>query len=64
MPSASESPREAALRLAEAGFAVWHGDYYAVEVMRHLGLPEGAVRVGIVHTNTEAEVDGLLAALA
>ena len=58
-----ESPAETAARLAELGFAVWDGNYYAVEVMKHLGLPEGAVRVGIVHTNTEAEVDGLLAAL-
>ena len=56
-----ESP--AAARLAERGFAVWDGNYYAVEVMKHLGLPDGAVRVGIVHTNTAAEVDGLLAAL-
>ena len=31
--------------------------------MRHLGLPEGAVRIGIVHTNTREELDGLLAAL-
>ena len=59
-----ESPANAAERLAERGFAVWDGNYYAVEVMKHLGLPDGAVRVGIVHTNTEAEVDGLLAALA
>jgi cysteine desulfurase family protein (TIGR01976 family) len=58
-----ESPADAATRLAERGFAVWDGNYYAVEVMKHLGLPDGAVRVGIVHTNTEAEVDGLLAAL-
>jgi selenocysteine lyase/cysteine desulfurase len=31
--------------------------------MRSLGLPEGAVRVGIVHYNTAAEVDRLLAEL-
>ena len=59
----AETPAETAARLAGLGFAVWEGNYYAVEVMKHLGLPEGAVRVGIVHTNTEAEVDGLLAAL-
>jgi cysteine desulfurase family protein (TIGR01976 family) len=58
-----ERPHEAAVRLAAAGFAVWHGDFYAVEVMRHLGLSEGAVRIGIVHTNTEDEVARLLAAL-
>jgi cysteine desulfurase family protein (TIGR01976 family) len=57
------SPREAAMRLGERGLAVWHGHYYAVEVMKRLGLPEGAVRVGFVHYNTEEEVDRLLAAL-
>jgi selenocysteine lyase/cysteine desulfurase len=46
-----------------AGFAVWHGNQYAVEVFEHLGLPDGAVRVGIVHTNMEDEVDRLLEAL-
>jgi cysteine desulfurase family protein (TIGR01976 family) len=60
----SVSPEEAATRLAERGFAVWHGDYYALEIMQRLGLPDGAVRVGIVHYNTADEVDGLLAALA
>jgi cysteine desulfurase family protein (TIGR01976 family) len=57
------SPEAAARRLAERGFAVWSGDYYAVEVMRRLGLP-GALRVGIVHYNTEDEVDRLLTELA
>jgi cysteine desulfurase family protein (TIGR01976 family) len=55
----------AAARLGDAGFAVWHGNYYAVEVMKRLGLEEeGAVRAGIVHYNTRDEVDGLLAAIA
>ena len=58
------SPEEAATFLAERDLAVWHGNYYALEVMSHLGLPDGAVRAGIVHYNTEAEVDRLLAALA
>ena len=58
-----ETSEVAAERLAEAGFAVWQGNYYAVEVMKHLGLPDGAIRVGIVHYNTEDEVDRLLAAL-
>jgi cysteine desulfurase family protein (TIGR01976 family) len=55
---------EAATALAGRDLAVWHGDYYAVETMRHLGLADGAVRAGIVHYNTEEEVDRLLAALA
>jgi cysteine desulfurase family protein (TIGR01976 family) len=58
------SPRVAAERLGERGIAVWHGDYYAVEIMKRLGLPEGAVRAGIVHYNTDEEVDRLLTALA
>ncbi|HEU5373437.1 MAG TPA: aminotransferase class V-fold PLP-dependent enzyme, partial [Gaiellaceae bacterium] len=54
---------EGATRLGERGFAVWHGNYYAVEIMERLGLPDGAVRVGIVHYNTTDEVARLLAAL-
>jgi cysteine desulfurase family protein (TIGR01976 family) len=56
---------EAAARLGERGFAVWHGNYYALEVMKRLGLEEdgGAVRVGFVHYNTGEEVDRLLAEL-
>jgi cysteine desulfurase family protein (TIGR01976 family) len=60
---ASLAPDEVALRLAERKLAVWSGDYYAVEVMRRLGLPDGAVRVGLVHYNTAGEVERLLAAL-
>ena len=58
------SPEGAAERLAERDIAAWWGDYYAVEVMRRLGLPEGALRLGIVHYNTADEVDRLLEALA
>jgi cysteine desulfurase family protein (TIGR01976 family) len=50
-------------RLAERDIAVWDGNYYAVEIMERLGLPEGAVRAGFVHYNTDAEVDRLLRAL-
>ena len=55
--------REAATILGDRGFAVWQGNYYAMEVMQRLGLPEGAVRAGIVHYNTADEVDRLLAEL-
>jgi cysteine desulfurase family protein (TIGR01976 family) len=60
------SAAEAAARLGERGFAVWHGNYYALEVMNRLGLADdgGAVRVGFVHYNTADEVDRLLAELA
>jgi cysteine desulfurase family protein (TIGR01976 family) len=57
--------RDAAARLGDAGYAVWQGNYYALEVMNRLGLGDaGAVRAGIVHYNTAEEVDRLLAAIA
>lgn len=58
------TPQEVAIHLAKRDVAVWHGDYYAVETMRQLGLDDGAVRAGIVHYNTEDEVDRLLAGVA
>lgn len=59
------SPREVAEQLGERGIAVWQGNYYALEVMKRLGLEDsgGAVRAGIVHYNTAAEVDRLLTEL-
>ena len=58
------SSEEVAVELAAREIAVWHGDYYAVEVMKQLDLVgTGAVRAGFVHYNTADEVDRLLAAL-
>jgi cysteine desulfurase family protein (TIGR01976 family) len=54
------SPRAAAEALGKRGFAVWDGNYYAVEIMKRLGLADGAVRVGIVHYNTADEVARLV----
>ena len=58
------APQRAAERLAERDIAAWWGDYYAIEVMNRLGLPDGALRIGLVHYNTAAEVDRVLDALA
>ena len=59
------SSAEVASRLGERGFAVWHGNYYALEIMNRLGLEDGgAVRVGLVHYNTADEVDRLIDELA
>jgi cysteine desulfurase family protein (TIGR01976 family) len=57
------NPTDVAQHLGERGIFVWDGDYYAVEVMRRLGLENGAVRVGFVHYNTAEEVDRVLAEL-
>jgi cysteine desulfurase family protein (TIGR01976 family) len=54
------TPQETAERLATRDIAVYFGNYYAVEVMDALGLPDGAVRAGFVHYNTTDEVDRLL----
>jgi selenocysteine lyase/cysteine desulfurase len=56
---------EVAAALAEREIAVWHGNYYAWELERHLGLePHGAVRAGFVHYNDEADAERLLAAVS
>ena len=59
-------PDEVGRRLGDQGIAVWPGNYYALEVLRRLGLEDsgGAVRAGFVHYNTHAEVDRLLDALS
>jgi cysteine desulfurase family protein (TIGR01976 family) len=58
---AGRTAAEVASALAADRVAVWHGNYYAVELERLLGLaPEGAVRAGLVHYNDESDVDRLL----
>ena len=55
---------EVAAALAERKVAVWHGNYYAWELERFLGLdPHGAVRAGFVHYNDERDVERLLDAV-
>jgi cysteine desulfurase family protein (TIGR01976 family) len=58
---AGTHPTEAAAALAERGVAVWHGNYYAYELERFLGLaPDGALRAGFVHYNDAEDVDRLV----
>ena len=58
-------PDGVAKTLGDQGIFVWSGDYYAVEVMRRLGVADqgGLVRIGFAHYNTAQEVDRVLAAL-
>jgi cysteine desulfurase family protein (TIGR01976 family) len=58
------TPDELAAALGEQAMATWPGNFYAVEVMEKLGLPDGTLRIGFVHYNTAEEVDRLLAALS
>jgi cysteine desulfurase family protein (TIGR01976 family) len=57
------SPDELAATLGERGIATWPGNFYAVEVMKRLGLPDGTLRIGFVHYNRDDEVDRVLEAL-
>jgi selenocysteine lyase/cysteine desulfurase len=59
---AGHSPARVAEALAAREVAVWHGNYYAWELERHLGLaPDGAVRAGFVHYNGEEDAHRLVA---
>ena len=62
---AGRTPQQVSADLGAQGVCVWAGDYYAVELMRALGLGDsgGAVRAGVVCYTTAEEVDRLLAAL-
>lgn len=56
---------DVAAHLGERGVFCWHGNYYAVDVCNVLGMSEhGMVRLGLMHTNTEEEVDRTLEALS
>ena len=57
-------PPQVAERLARDEICVWSGHNYAFEVVKHLGIDEetGVVRIGLVHYNTEEEVDKTLIA--
>jgi cysteine desulfurase family protein (TIGR01976 family) len=59
------SSHDVAAALARAEIAVWHGNYYALELSRWLGLePDGAIRAGCVAYNDAEDVDRLLEAVS
>ena len=59
------TPQQVAKSLGDKGICVWAGNYYALELMRRVGLEDtgGAVRAGVVCYSTDDEVDRLLGAL-
>lgn len=59
------TPLELASKLGDRGFFTWDGNYYALNLTEHLDVEKsgGFLRIGLVHYNTEEEVDRLLAAL-
>ncbi len=60
-----QSPRGIAKHLARAGINVWDGNYYALAVTQRLGVEDtgGMLRVGLVHYNTQDEIEHLREAL-
>ncbi len=58
---ASKSPQDLARHLADHGIFTWHGNYYALNLSEALGRePEGMLRIGFVHYNTQEEVQRTL----
>ena len=61
---AGHTSLEVATALAEREIAVWHGNYYASELERFLGLdPNGAVRAGFVQYNDAEDARRLVEAV-
>jgi len=55
---------EIARALAAENIQVWHGHYYALAFVERLNLlPEGMVRIGLVHYNTLDEIDHFFSVL-
>jgi cysteine desulfurase family protein (TIGR01976 family) len=59
------TPLELATRLGECGIFTWDGNYYALNLTERLGVEKdgGFLRIGLVHYNTEEEVDRVLEAV-
>jgi cysteine desulfurase family protein (TIGR01976 family) len=59
------TPLELATKLGEQGFFTWDGNYYALSLTERLDVEKdgGFLRLGLVHYNTQEEVDRLLQAL-
>jgi cysteine desulfurase family protein (TIGR01976 family) len=59
------TPQAIAQALDTYNINVWNGNFYALSVTERLGLEArgGLVRVGLVHYNTQSEIDQLMNAL-
>lgn len=55
------TPQEMSAHLTSHGIQTWAGNHYALPFTEFAGLePHGTLRIGLLHYNTEAEVDRLL----
>ena len=59
------TPLELATKLGDRGIFTWDGNYYAINLTERLGVEQsgGFLRIGLVHYNTEEEVERLLQGL-
>lgn len=59
------SPEEVGRRLAQKGYMVGYGNFYAVRLLEAMGVDpaSGAVRLSFVHYTSPAEISGLIDAL-
>jgi selenocysteine lyase/cysteine desulfurase len=59
------TPLELATKLGEQGIFTWDGNYYAINLTERLGVEQsgGFLRIGLVHYNTEDEVEKVLQGL-
>lgn len=54
------SPKQAATVLGKHNICVWNGHFYALGLIKQLGLDDnGVLRIGFMHYNTLQEVDAL-----
>ena len=61
----THSPAHLAQRLANSGIFTWAGNFYALPLTEALQLePTGLLRIGLLHYNTQEEIDRLLEVLA
>ena len=63
--TADQTPLALSTKLGDRGFFTWDGNYYALNLTERLNVEStgGFLRIGLVHYNTQDEVDRLLAAL-
>ncbi|GAK86766.1 cysteine desulfurase [Vibrio ponticus] len=57
------TPTEVAKALGELNICLGAGHFYALGLLRQLGLEDGVVRIGMMHYNTKQEIDRLFEAL-
>jgi cysteine desulfurase family protein (TIGR01976 family) len=60
-----QTPDLLAQSLGDRGIFTWHGHFYAIDLITRLGIDAtgGLVRIGLVHYNTESEIEQLLQAV-